>query len=96
MTGEFIDADTAVEYGLINRAVEPDQLDDALNDLVDKITRHPNRVVKLGKEMFYRQLNQDLSAAYAGAADTISGNMMLEETLEGIDAFIEKRQPKWE
>ena len=72
------------------------QLDDAVADLVSKIVRHPQRVVRLGKEMFYRQLDQDLSAAYAGASDTISGNMMLEETLEGIDAFIEKRQPNWE
>ena len=96
MTGEFIDAHTAAEYGLINRAVTADQLDEAVTDLVAKIIRHPGRVVRLGKEMFYRQLDQDLSAAYAGASDTISGNMMLEETLEGIDAFIEKRQPNWE
>ena len=96
MTGEFIDAPTAAEYGLINSIVAADQLDDAVADLVSKIVRHPQRVVRLGKEMFYRQLDQDLSAAYAGASDTISGNMMLEETLEGIDAFIEKRQPNWE
>ena len=95
MTGEFIDAETAKEYGLINRVVETDDLDAATEELVGKIIRHPRRVVNLGKEMFYHQLNQELSTAYAGAANTISNNMMLEETLEGIDAFIEKRTPDW-
>ena len=95
MTGEFIDATTAVEYGLVNSAVPPDELHTATLELVNRIIRHPRRVVNLGKEMFYRQLNLDLPAAYQGASDTISGNMMLEETIEGIDAFIEKRNPDW-
>lgn len=95
MTGEFIDASTAVEYGLVNSAVPPDELQTATLELVNRIIRHPRRVVNLGKEMFYSQLDLDLPAAYQGASDTISGNMMLEETIEGIDAFIEKRNPDW-
>ena len=96
MTGEFIDADTAQQYGLVNSVVDPEQLDDAVDDLVSKIVRHPKRVISLGKEMFYKQLSQDLPHAYQDAAETISGNMMLEETIEGIDAFIEKRKPNWD
>ena len=95
MTGEFIDAETAVEYGLINRAVEPGELDKATDELVEKITQFPNRVVKLGKKMFYEQLGQNLASAYQGATKVIAENMMLDETLEGIDAFIEKRPPNW-
>ncbi|WP_424945714.1 enoyl-CoA hydratase [Candidatus Spongiihabitans sp.] len=95
MTGEFIDAQSALNYGLINQVVPSENLDQAVDDLVGKIIRHPHRVVTLGKKMFYQQINQDLSAAYAHATDTISANMMLDETQEGIDAFIEKRPPNW-
>ena len=95
MTGEFIDANTAIDYGLINRAVPPEELNSAVDELAGKITRFPNRVVKLGKKMFYEQLDKNLSSAYEGAANVISGNMMLDETIEGIDAFIEKRPPNW-
>ena len=95
MTGDFIDASAALEYGLVNKVVKPETLDRATNELVGKIIRHPRRVVSLGKKMFYQQLNQDLITAYQGATETISGNMMLKETIEGIDAFIEKRPPDW-
>jgi enoyl-CoA hydratase/carnithine racemase len=95
MTGEFIDADTAERYGLVNSVVEPCKLDQAVDDLAASIIRHPRRVISLGKEMFYKQLDQGLAEAYNGAAETISSNMMLDETIEGIDAFIEKRKPNW-
>ena len=95
MTGEFIDAVTAEQYGLVNSVVEPNHLDQAVDDLVAKITRHPRRVINLGKKMFYKQLDQNLREAYNDAAETISDNMMLDETIEGIDAFIEKRKPNW-
>jgi enoyl-CoA hydratase/carnithine racemase len=95
MTGDFIDASEAVAYGLVNSVVLPHQLEQETLALVEKIIRHPRRVVNLGKEMFYKQLGQDLTTAYEGATDTISGNMMLEETIEGIDAFIDKRNPDW-
>ncbi len=95
LTGEFIDAETALKYGLVNKVVAPDNLDQAVNELVGKVIRHPRTVVSLGKKLFYQQLDQDLSAAYAAATDAISSNMMLDETREGIDAFIEKRAPDW-
>jgi enoyl-CoA hydratase/carnithine racemase len=96
MTGEFIDAGTALDYGLVNRVVDPELLDHTVNELVTQITRHPPRVVALGKKMFYQQIAQDIGNAYCGATEAISGNMMLEETREGIDAFIEKRAPNWD
>lgn len=95
MTGEFIDAQSALNYGLINQVVCAENLDQAVDDLIGKIIRHPHRVVALGKKMFYQQINQDLSAAYAHATDIISANMTLAETKQGIDAFIEKRPPNW-
>lgn len=96
MTGEFIDAQRALDYGLVNQVVPPENLDQSTDELVSKIIRHPPRVIALGKNMFYQQINQDLSAAYAQATAVISTNMMLDETKEGIDAFIEKRPPSWE
>ena len=96
MTGEFIDAGTAHEYGLVNRVAEPDGLDGAVLELAQRIIRHPPRVVALGKQMFYGQITENTENAYCGATKAISDNMMLEETREGIDAFIEKRAPDWE
>ncbi len=95
MTGEFIDAQSALDYGLVNKVVSAQELDGSVSKLVWNIIRHPRRVVALGKKMFYQQLHQDLHTAYADATETISSNMMLDETKEGIDAFIEKRPPNW-
>lgn len=95
MTGEFIDAKTAADYGLVNKVVKTKELDNEIEYLLGKIIRHPRRVVNLGKKMFYEQLGQELGSAYQCATNSISGNMMLEETKEGIDAFIEKRKPDW-
>ena len=95
LTGEFIDADTALHYGLINQSVAAAELDDAVARLAGNIASKPPRIIQLGKQRFYEQLEQGLGDAYAGATDTMSDNMMLPETREGIDAFIEKRKPDW-
>ena len=95
LTGDFINADTALKYGLINRSVEAGELDNAIDQLASSIASKPARVTQLGKRRFYRQLEEGLENAYAGATDTMSDNMMLPETREGIDAFIEKREPNW-
>ena len=95
LTGEFIDTDSALRYGLINDAVPVGELDGAVARLADNIASKPPRVIALGKGRFYAQLEQSLGNAYAGATDTMSDNMMLPETREGIDAFIEKRKPHW-
>lgn len=95
LTGDFIDAETAVEYGLVNSSVAADDLDDAVLKLAEDITSKPARPVQLGKRMFYQQLDQELGEAYTIATEAISGNMMMDEAREGIDAFIEKRSPVW-
>ncbi len=95
LTGDFIDADAALNYGLINRAVPAERLDAAVAELAATIAAKPARVIRLGKQRFYAQLTQPQDAAYAGATDTMADNMMLPETIEGIDAFIEKRAPNW-
>lgn len=95
LTGEFIDADTALQYGLINQSVAVGELDNAVDRITANIASKPPRVTQLGKRRFYEQLEQGLGKAYAAATDTMSDNMRLPETREGIDAFIEKREPDW-
>ena len=95
MTGDFIDAETALNYGLVNQVVAPDSLDEAVLTLAQKITSKPRVAVEMGKALFYQQLNQPLDAAYELASEAITCNMLHEDTLEGIDAFIEKRKPEW-
>ncbi|MYB34452.1 MAG: enoyl-CoA hydratase [Gammaproteobacteria bacterium] len=95
LTGDFIDADTALDFGLVNQVVEIDNLDQSVGLLARKIATHPPRVVSLGKSSFYRQVEQNTREAYEQTSRVISGNMMLEETAEGINAFLEKRNPYW-
>jgi len=95
LTGGFIDAHTAKEYGLINHNVQPDRLADAVNDLAQRIASKPAEPVRMGKELFYRQLDHTLEGAYEIAGEIMACNMMLDDTAEGIDAFIEKREPVW-
>lgn len=95
LTGEFVDARTAVERGLINRAVSADQLDAAVAELAGKIIGKSKVAVSTGKQMFYKQLEMGLEGAYQYAAEVMACNMMAEDVGEGIDAFVEKRKPEW-
>jgi len=94
-TGDFISASQALEWGLINDCVAASKLDSRVNELCQSICSKPAVAVKTGKHMFYRQLEMPLSDAYSFAAETMACNMMAGDTLEGIDAFIEKRAPNW-
>lgn len=96
LTGDFIDAETALNFGLVNQVVPMDSLDEATMTLAEIIASKPPAAVRMGKALFYQQLNQPLDAAYQQASETITCNMLLDETLEGVDAFIEKRPPKWQ
>ena len=96
LTGEFIDAHTAVQEGLINRAVPVEQLDSALQQLVDAIVAKSPFAVASGKRMFYQQLEMGMEEAYAYAAETMACDMMAADAGEGIDAFMQKRQPVWQ
>ena len=95
LTGDFIDAQTAKQFGLVNEVVPAEDLDDAVASLAQKITGKSPLAVSLGKKMFYRQVNMDLSAAYQFAGERMTCNMDSEDAREGIDAFIEKRKPAW-
>ena len=95
-TGDFIDAATAERYNLINRVVAPDELDQTVNELAKKIAAKPPVSISAGKKLFYQQIEQGISDAYGNAGMTMACNMMADETIEGIDAFIEKRPPRWD
>jgi enoyl-CoA hydratase/carnithine racemase len=94
VTGEFIDADEAKARGLINRVADPEQLDVEIEKLVAVIISKPRVAVAMGKELFYRQAELGIAAAYEAASQTMAGNMMDEAALEGVQAFIEKRPPR--
>ncbi len=96
LTGDFIDAGTALDLGLVNQVVAPDELDQAVEVLAAKIAARSPTAIAMGKELFYRQLEGGLEAAYAAAVDTIVCNMMDGEAREGIEAFVAKQpMPKW-
>jgi enoyl-CoA hydratase/carnithine racemase len=95
VTAEFISAAEAKAYGLINRVAEPEQLDSELERLVGAILSKPRVAVAIGKEFFYRQAELGIAAAYQAASQTMACNMMEEAALEGVQAFIEKRPPRW-
>jgi len=95
VTGDFIDAETARQRGLVNRVAAADQLDAEVRKLTDSICAKSAVAVAMGKQLFYRQLEMGLDGAYQLASETMACNMMAEDAREGIDAFIEKRKPVW-
>ena len=95
LTGDFISAQTARSYGLVNEVVPAAELESATVTLAQKIIAKSAHAISLGKDMFYRQLPMDLSDAYAYAAERMACNMDSHDAREGIDAFIEKRKPEW-
>ncbi|WP_295644182.1 enoyl-CoA hydratase [uncultured Methylibium sp.] len=95
VTGDFISADEAQAKGLVNRVAEPEQLDAAVEALVASIVAKPRVAVAMGKQLFYRQIESGIEAAYNEASQTMACNMMDEHALEGVQAFIEKRKPAW-
>ena len=95
ITGEFIDAHTALHQGLINRVASAEQLDTTLQSLIDSIIAKSSVALTTGKTMFYNQLDMALAEAYEYASEVMSCNMMADDVSEGIDAFIEKRPAVW-
>jgi enoyl-CoA hydratase/carnithine racemase len=95
VTGEFISAEEAKVRGLINHVVEPQQLDAEVEKLVAAIISKPRAAVAIGKEFFYRQIELGIAPAYEAAAQTMACNTMDEAALEGVQAFIDKRPPRW-
>jgi enoyl-CoA hydratase/carnithine racemase len=95
LTGEMIDAETAIRFGLINRAVAEDDLDTEVQALAGKIAAKSPFALEIGKVAFYRQLESGLQDAYEYTAAVMVRNMLADDAAEGIDAFIEKRHPVW-
>jgi enoyl-CoA hydratase/carnithine racemase len=95
VTGDFIDAATAQARGLVNRVVPADQLDAEVEKLVDSIVAKPACAIAMGKDLFYRQLEAGIDAAYQMAGQTMACNMIDEAAQEGVQAFMEKRKPNW-
>ncbi|HXH02361.1 MAG TPA: enoyl-CoA hydratase [Candidatus Competibacteraceae bacterium] len=95
LTGEFIDAVTAQEWGLVNLVVPAAELDTAVHRLAAAICAKSPLAIRMGKQLFYRQLELSLEEAYRLAGETMACNMDSQDAREGIDAFIAKRKPIW-
>ena len=94
-TGEFIDAPTALAWGLVNRVAPPERLDEEVRALVATIVEKPAAVCAAGKKLFYQQIESKIDGAYKIASAAITKNMLGEDAAEGVGAFIEKRKPNW-
>jgi enoyl-CoA hydratase/carnithine racemase len=96
LTGEPVAAATALSIGLVNRVVPAGTEREAAIALAQKVALKSAYTVKLGKAAFYRQAEMSLADAYRYAAEVMTENMMARDAEEGIGAFIEKREPKWQ
>jgi enoyl-CoA hydratase/carnithine racemase len=92
VTGEFIGAAQALEWGLVNRVVPAAQLDAQVRELAQAIVSRPEVAIRMGKDLFYRQLEMGTAAAYQLAGQTMACNMMDEAALDGVQAFIDRRR----
>ena len=95
LTGAFIDAATAAEWGLINRVAAPDELDQDAASLAAQVAAASTFTVSVGKQAFYTQVDLDQSKAYAYAREVMSMNATAADAQEGIAAFLEKRPACW-
>ena len=95
LMGDLVDAETALEFGLINRVVAYEQLEKTVSNYANKIKEKSPLVLKIGKEAFYNQIDMPLADAYKYTAEVMTQNMLVQDANEGIDAFIEKRVPNW-
>jgi enoyl-CoA hydratase/carnithine racemase len=95
LTGELIDASTAMDWGLVNRVVPDDELDAAVAELVERIARTSPLTVGIGKEAFYAQIDLDERQAYDVTKTVMAMNALAGDAQEGICAFLEKRDPTW-
>ncbi len=94
-TGRFIDATRAEALGLVNRVVPPEDLEREAQDLADTVAAKLGAAVRIGKRAFYEQVELPVEQAYAYAGEVMVENMLYRDTEEGINAFLEKRDPDW-
>ncbi len=95
LTGRLFDAQHAARIGLINEVVPEADLDRVVAETAHEIAGKSTYTVALGKQSFYRQLDMGLGDAYEYASELVVRNMMAEDAVEGISAFVQKRQPVW-
>ena len=95
LTGDFIDAATAAEWGLVNRAVAPDGLRAETLALAKKIAESSRTVIALGKKAFYAQDGLEQHDAYGYAKEVMTMNALAADAQEGMAAFLERRPPRW-
>ena len=95
LTGAPIDAATALDWGLVNRVVPPERLDDAVDELARTILARSAPVIANGKRAFYAQVDEPLDPAYGVAADAMVRDLSAPDAAEGIDAFLQKRPARW-
>ena len=95
LTGDMISADEAKRISLINDCVPEEQLTKLVMDLAEKISKKSQEVLKIGKEAFYKQSQLNIEDAYEYTSKVMTKNMMIDDAFEGINAFLEKRNPKW-
>jgi enoyl-CoA hydratase/carnithine racemase len=95
LTGTPIDAQTAAEWGLVNRVVEPDELAESTRTLASQIAGTSPLTVRTGKRAYYEQIDLDLAGAYTHCQEVMSRNATAEDAQEGMCAFLDKRQPVW-
>jgi len=95
LTGEPIDASTALDWGLVNRVVPVEQLEAAVGELVDAIARSSPYTVATGKQAFYAQVDRPEEDAYDHCKVVMAANALAHDAQEGMSAFLEKRDPVW-
>jgi enoyl-CoA hydratase/carnithine racemase len=95
MSGDVIDARTALDWGLVNRVVPADQLDSATADLLERVTRGSAESKGIGKQALYAQIDLDQPKAYAYAVEVMAATSQLPDAQENMHAFLEKRKPQW-
>jgi enoyl-CoA hydratase/carnithine racemase len=95
LSGDVIDAPTALEWGLVNQVVPADQLDAATFGLLKRVTRGSAQSKGIGKQALYAQIDLDQPKAYAYAVEVMAATSQLPDAREGMRAFLEKRQPRF-
>ena len=95
MSGDVIDARTALDWGLVNQVVPASQLDSAVQDLLERVTRGSPDSKGIGKQALYAQIDLDQPKAYAYAIEVMAATSQLPDAREWMRAFLEKRKPRW-
>lgn len=95
LTGDFISAQEAMARGLVNRVVQAEQLDAEVESMVERLLSKPREALAMGKSLFYRQLETGIESAYQLAGQSMACNMIHAVAQEGVQAFIDKREPVW-